>query len=299
MPAEMEKLYSKKSEAAQEIVELYDSYEVEISPLEELKNDDIVTVSVTVDEDYTYAFANGEKEFTVSGLKELEVLADEEIKKHIVVDFVGANERGFSRINNTFSNEFRSLRFTVENEANLKNGDKVALVLEDNSPLRNAGYRLDDDFNLTYEVKELREFPKTAKDIKNIKDIDRLLKEEMEKDFPTERSFDFESRYKFKEEKTLYRQFSAEDYNRDTNLENYGTYIKLYSVEEFNDKEALDNKDPRRVYTYARGYSNSYLDKDGKVNIAELKNFSERHDESYSLETVVQLYEGKGFDIVE
>lgn len=296
---EMDYLYVKKQDEADKINELYESYEITVEPSEGLANDDVVKVSVSVGDDYTYAFAESEKEVTVSGLEELDVLTEDEVKKHVVIDFIGANERGFARVNNTFNNEFSSVDFTVENDGQLKNGDKAKLIIGDDSTLFNLGYRLDDDFELTYEVDGLNNYPASTKDIKNIKDVNRLLEEEMNKNFPTKRNYDFETRYKVKEEATLYRQFNEDEYDQHSYIENNGSYIKLYTIEVYNDKEALDNKDAREIYVYARGYTNLYINADGNVNITELEDFSEKHDESYSLETVRQLYEGHGYEVVK
>lgn len=296
---EMDYLYVKKPEIAEEIEQLYDSYEVSFDPANDLENNDIVTVRVSVGEDYTYAFANGEKELTVSGLEELDVLTEEEVEKHIVVDFVGANERGFSRVNNTFNNEFSSVEFMIENDGNLSNGDQAKLMIGEDNTLREMGYRLETDFDVTFEVEGLAIYPKSVKDIKNLKDVERLLEEDMEKNYPKKRNYDFETRFKYKEEATLYRQFHEDDYDRHTDTGYYGTYIKLYTIERYNDKTALDEKDPSRVYVYARGFRNLHVDEEGNVNLAELDTFYENHDESYSLDTVKQLYEGHGYELIK
>ena len=40
------------------------------------------------------------------------------------------------------------------------------------------------------------------------------------------------------------------------------------------------------------------LDKDNKANVSELTEISDYKDDSYSLETVIQLYEGEGYSEV-
>src|SRR5690625_395291 len=292
-------IQEKKLEIEQEINNLFSSYTVNIDKTESLANGDKVTVEITIDEDSAFAFKNGEKEFTVEGLEEPKVLTEEEVKKHIVVDFIGANERGFARINNTFNDDLSNIYFDVENSGQLSNGEEAKLIVnEDEIPLINIGYKLDDDFNVTYEVKDLANYPQSVDEIKNLEDINRMIDEEMKKGFPKERTYDFESRFKIKEEVTLYRQFT-DDEPSDANITNYGAYIKLYTIQRFYDKKALENDDPSSVYIYARGYTNIHLDDDGKVNITEMDAFTNSHDESYSLETVQQTYEGYGYEVVE
>src|SRR5690625_529689 len=111
----MIELQDKKPEVATEINNLFESYSIELDKADELANGDQVTVKVTVDEESSFAFNGGEKEFTVDGLEEPEVLTEEEVQKHIVVDFIGANERGFARINNTFSGDLNNISFDIEN----------------------------------------------------------------------------------------------------------------------------------------------------------------------------------------
>lgn len=295
----MIELQDKKPEVATEINNLFESYSIELDKADELANGDQVTVKVTVDEESSFAFNGGEKQFTVDGLEEPEVLTEEEVQKHIVVDFIGANERGFARINNTFSGDLNNISFDIENSGQLSNGDEAKLIInEEETPLINFGYRLDDNFNVTYEVKDLAHYPKTVDEIKNLKDINRMINEEMEKNFPNKRSFDFETRFKVKEETTLYRQFT-DDEPQDADISRYGAYIKLYTIKRYFDKEAYDADDPSETYVYARGYTNIHLDENGKVNVTQMDDFTEYHDESYSLETVQQTYEGYGFEVVK
>lgn len=298
---EMIKLVEKKPEKAEEINALFTQYNVSIDQEEGLSNGDKVTVTITVDED-AKGVKGGEKEFTVEGLEEPELLTAKEVEKQVIVDFVGANERGSARIENTFSGDLSSLTFTVENNGELSNGDNVQLVVnEEEDPLIDYGYKLEDDFNVSFEVKGLQEFAKKAEDIANIDDVKRMITEEVTKDYPKDSDWGFTRVYDVKEEVALYRQFDEadEDDYYDTDLEDNGSFVVLFTITEYSDVDAKKDKDVNEEYVIMQGFRNLMLDEDKKVNVSKLISQQKTEDSSYSLDTVQQIYEGNGYEQVE
>ena len=299
--AEMIKLVEKKPEKAEEINALFSQYSVSIDKEDGLSNGDKVTVTVTVDED-AKGVKCGEKEFTVEGLEEPEVLTSEEVEKQVIVDFVGANERGEARIENTFGGDLSSVAFTVENSGTLSNGDNVQLIVNDEEdPLINYGYKLEEDFDVSFEVKGLQEFAQKAEDIANIADVKRMITEEVAKDYPKDSDWGFTRVYDVKEEVTLYRQFPEvdEDDYYGSNLEDNGSFVVLFTITEYSDKDAKKDKDVLEEYVIMQGFRNLMLDEDNKVNVSKIISQYQTEDSSYSLDTVQQIYEGNGYEEVE
>lgn len=248
---EMIKLVEKKPEKAAEINSLYNVYSVSIDSVENLANGDKVIVTVTVDED-AKGVKGGEKEFTVEGLEEPEILTMEEVKKHVIVDFVGANERGNARIQNTLPGDLSYIDFTVENDGALSNGDTAKLIIdEEYDSLIDYGYKLEEGFEVTYDVKDLQYFAKTADEIANLTDIKRMIGEEVNKRYQKESDWNFDYVYDVKEEVMLYRQFDDEDSYYDG--EGHGSFVVLYSITEYNNTAAKKGQKPQpNVYRNGR-----------------------------------------------
>lgn len=297
---EMIKLVEKKPEKAEEINALFSQYNVSIDKEENLSNGDKVKVTVTVDED-AKGVKGGEKEFTVEGLEEPEELTAEDVKKHIIVDFVGANERGSARIENTFNDDLAYIDFTVENNGELTNGDEAILTInEEETSLIENGFKLAEDFNVTYEVKGLHEFAAKAEDISNIQDVKRMITEEVNKAYPKESDWNFSTVYDVNEEVALYRQFNDEDedsYSSET--EQHGSFVVLYTIKEYDNMDSKKEKDVYDEYVVMQGYRNLELDDNGKVNVSKMIEISDTQDSSYSLDTVQQIYEGNGYEVAK
>lgn len=280
-----------------EIERAYDSYEISLDKDENLSNGDTVTVIIAVDEEKSKGLKGGEKEFTVEGLQEPEVITTEEVEKHIVIDFIGSSGRGRARVENTFNNELSSLEFEVENDGQLTNGDQVTLAIDEEfeRELLNEGYKLEDGFNPTYEVKGLNVFAEKAEDIKNLDDIKRMIEEEAKRDYNENPEWNFEAMYKLKEELFMYRQFDEENndsgWSGDESTD--GALVGVYSVEEYNNKE---DKELQDEFIYIVGFNNTRLDDNNEVNVSKMNKISDVKDNTYSLETVIQLYEGRGFE---
>lgn len=299
----LEKLYNKDNETYFTLMELDSKYNITIDKNKELSNGDKITLTVEVEEDAKDFLENGKKEFTVDGLESPEIIASTDVEKHIVTYFIGANGRGYIQTENTFNNELNELDFTVDNDGKLSNGDKVELkLIEEDGATRaiDLGYKLEDDFKVEIEVEGLVEFPEKAEDIKNLKDIKRMIKELAEEIFQD----GFGKTYEIKQEVLLYRQFDDEiepeqnllDDKVSIDLKTNGSLIALYSVKEYDEYSKEEEKFIAKV-----GYENLALEKNGKVNVAEMISVGGEYSnrETRSLETVQQIYEGNGYEVVK
>src|SRR5699024_5157394 len=289
-------LMEKKPKVYEEIINLFNSYDYEIDQSSDLSNGDVVTVTLTVSgEEAEKVLKGDEVECTDEGLEEPEELTKEELEKHIVVDFVGASGKGDARINNTFSDDLGYIDFSVENDGSLSNGDEAKLVVpeEEHASLLELGYKVDDDADVTYEVSGLTEYAETAEDIDNIKDMIRMMDEEMKENFKDSEYF---NAYDIKQEKFLYRQFPEEEESYYDGSTNNGSFMSLYTIVVYDNAEEKADKNPDHEYIYAKIYRDLAIDEDGKVNVAKIAKDYEDHDSSYSLDTVQQVYEGNGYN---
>lgn len=298
--SEMMTLYEKKPETAAEINELFSSYSVTIDKEDELSNGDTITVTITVDEDIK-TLKGGEKEFTVEGLEEPEIIKSEDVKKHIIVDFIGANERGQARIENTFNNELANVPFKIEDDGKLTNGKQAKLIVdEEDTLLIDYGYKLEDDFEVTYDIEGLTEFAKDVSDIKNYKDIKQMIDEEKNKNY-ADSDWDILPHFDVKEEVVLYRQFNNEDEDEGfytDYTETHGSLVVLYTVTTYRNKTDKQEKNVDQEFIAAIGYRNLALDDKGNVNVSKMINTFDEEDSSYSLNTIKQIYEGNGYEVV-
>lgn len=298
------KLYNKDEETYDVIQDLGSMYEVTIDKDEGLSNGDIVTLSVSVEAPAANLIESTEKEFTVEGLEEPEIITSEEVKKHVVPYFIGANGKGFVQIENTFKNELKQIDFTVENDGQLSNGDKVELIINEESdsitPI-DYGYKFEDNFKVEVEVEDLVAFAEKAEDIKNLKDIKQMIDERANEVFKD----DVLNKYKFEQELLLYRQFDDEIEPHTSlfgggmkiDVETNGSIVALYSVKQY---DAYDDK-LESEYIATVGYENLAIDEDGSVNVADMVDISSKYEreESKSLKTLQQIYEGNGYEVVK
>ena len=280
------------------------SYTIEIEPMENLSNGDEVQVTIVVDKDKTKKVKGGEKKFTVEGLELPEILTAEEVEKKLVLNFNGVNGRGVSQIDNVFDvSPLDYMDFEIENDGELKNGDQAKLLLDEDfeATLNEGGYILEEGFQPTFEVKGLAEVAEKATDVKNLDDVERFLLEELSNQYrDTDYSFGSNTVYDIKQEELMYRQFKkiAEDESVSSSVDDNGNLIGIFSVKKYRvssdeDKEEVDQ------FTVIFGFSRIILDEDNKANLSELSKISDRKEDNYSLESVIQLYEGEGYEKVK
>lgn len=289
------------AETAREAQNVLDAYTIEIEPQEGLSNGDQVKITVLVDENKTNKIKGGEEEFTVEGLDEPELLTTEDVEKNLVLNFNGVSGRGVSQIDNIFDESpLNNLTFEIENDGKLKNGDEAVVIVGDEAEaiLHSHGYMLDEDFQPTFTVKNLDEVAEQATDIKNLKDIERFLKEELNNVYKdTDYSFGSNTKYEIKQEQLMYRQFDKESDTIHYEEGNHGNLIGIFSVEEY--RINAEDKKLVQKFTAIYGFSDIILDEDGRANLSELKTINERKDDTYSLESVIQLSEGDGYEVVK
>lgn len=289
----------------EEITDMLDSYKIKLSKTDKLSNGDKVKVTITVNEEKTKKLKSSEKTVEVKGLEEPKKLTNKDVEKNLVVNFTGASGRGIAKIDNMFDSPLDSIKFEFENEGELKNGDKAKIILskEQKESLILDGYIPEKDFAPTFEVSGLEEVAEKASDIKNIEDIKRMIDEQVKrkyKDLSPDSSFGI--RYEITLNKMMYRQFDKEDSKDDTFYSSYsntgqnGNLIGIYTIKEYSGGTESKLKD---TLTAIIGYSNIILDKDKNANVADLTEINTTKDDTYSLESVLKLYEGYGYTTVE
>lgn len=268
----------------------------------DLSNGDSVTLTLDIDSSKVKNLAGGDKEFVVEGLDEAKKLTTEELEKHLVVNFNGVSGLGSATIDNTLPGELGYLGFTLVDDGKFKNGDLAKIEITDDleNRLADNGYLLDDDFDPSFEVKGLDEVAEKATDIANLDDIKRMIDEEVNrsyKDWNPEASYG--SRYEIKEEGLFYRQFVRDSNDSQFSFNsatNNGNLVKILSVKRY--YGGTENK-LNTEFTAIIGFSDLFLDEENKVNVADLITIKDTKDSTYSVESVVQLYEGYGYNRVE
>src|SRR5699024_11214359 len=268
---------------------------------ENLSNGDEIELTVKVIDGEGY-INGGKKTFTVENLEEPQILTSEEVEKFVVVEFLGASGKGFANIDNLFKDELANLVFEIENDGELSNDDKVELKVaeEENDgtkKLIELGYKLEDNFKVEKEVKNLPEYASSAKDIKNYKDIERMLDERAKEAFD-------DSNQSFTKGLTFYRQFNDEAVLEESlsgevfvEVEKHGELITLYEVTEYiwPDDKTKDNMRGKKFK--ALGYSNLQVDKDKKVDVSEMEEIGGKYtSESFekSEDSLKQIFEADG-----
>lgn len=287
----------------EEIDKMSEAIEVKIDKTENLSNGDKVEITAEVDGDKTKKIKSGKKTIEVKNLDEPKWLTNEEVEKKLVVNFNGVSGRGEVQIDNILASPLDQIEFTVENDGKLKNGDKVNVVLskDEEGQLLQEGYLVDQDFAPTFEVKGLSIVAEEATDISNLEDIKRMIDEKVKRDY---QDFDpdksWGSKYEIKEEKMLYRQFENESSNSDEafswDSSNNGNLIKIFSVKEFTGGPEVELNDS---FTSIIGYSDIILNEEGEANLAEMKEIEDEKDDTYSLESVIKMYEAYGYTEVK
>lgn len=289
---------------AKEIESVLSAYDVKVKPESDLANGDEVTVVVSVDEEKTDKITGGEKKFTVKDLEEPKKVTTKDVEEKLVVNFNGVSGRGVAQIDNIFDESPMSdITFEIENDGELKNEDQATVIVGSDfeDVLQSNGYILEEDFNPTFEVTGLDVVAEKAEDIKNLEDIERFLDEELNDDYEnTDYEYGMNYRYEIEQESLMYRQFektSDQDASISNMENNNGNLVGLFSIKHYsisNDEETLQDE-----FKLIYGFAGIILDEDNKANLAELINISERKEDSYSIDSIIQLYEGEGYEKVK
>jgi hypothetical protein len=286
----------------EEMDSIYSSYKIKLDKTDKLSNGDKVKVTVTVDSDKTKKIKSGDKTFEVTGLEEPKKLTSADVEKNLVLNFTGVSGKGTAKIDNIFDEPLSYVDIEIEDDGELKNGDKAKVILskEAENELFDKGYVLDKKFSPEFEVKGLEVVAEKATDIANLDDIKRMIDEEAKrsyKDSYADESWGY--RYEIKQEKLMYRQFvSSKDKNKDSwswgndGSSSNGNLIGIYTIKRYSGgtESKLD-----KTETAIIGYSNIVLDSENKANVADIEEIISTKDDTYSLESVLKLYEGYGY----
>ncbi|EOI6050993.1 hypothetical protein ACMUWL_002592 [Enterococcus faecalis] len=290
----------------EEISNMDNAYTIKLDKEDNLKNGDKVKVTVTVDKEKTKKIKSGEKTVEVKGLEEPKKLTNSDVEKHLVVNFNGVSGRGQAKIDNTFDSPLDTVKFTIENDGKLKNGDKAKVLLskESENQLIQSGYLPDENFEPTFEVKGLDSVAEKATEIANIVDIKRMIDEGINRKYKSSETnkYEWDYRYEITEEKLMYRQFKKETkesqdsfYWGATGSDN-GNLIKIFTVKKYSGGAEGKLKETQTVIY---GYTDIMLNDKKEANVAELTEISETKDDTYSLDSVIKLYEGYGYSEVK
>lgn len=147
--------------------QLKESIEIEVTPNENLKNGDKVTVKITYDNDLAkkagIRFSAKEQEFTVEGLKEVTMIDPFE---HLEVIYSGTAPNGSAKVTYTGGDGvLSSSKFKISQSSKLSNGDKITVTvsMSEDSALA-KGYAFTQT-SKEYTVSGLKEYVSKCADI--------------------------------------------------------------------------------------------------------------------------------------
>lgn len=274
---------------------LLESLSIKADKSKNLSNGDKISVTVNVKDEKNSKLKGGKKEFVVENLEKPNELSDEEIEKNVVVNFNGSSGNGTVKIDTTFKEPLTDLSFVAEKDGEISNDDVVELSLDDESKdnMIIKGYILSGSGKIKVKASGLEEIASNAKDISNYNDVSQFIAEGINRKYK-------EGWYKYevKLEKMMYRQF-----NNDTDSDSSwystsstdGTLVGVYTVKEYNSSGDKLNK----TFTSIYGYTNLILDDEKKVNLADIKEYEKTYDDTYSLDSVIKLMQGYGYEEVK
>ena len=153
--SEVQKLKDRNELA--ELESIISSLQVDVSPSENLKNDEEVEVKLTYNEEnrLDIAFELNEPTVKVQNLEPIITLSKEDIFEAIEIQYEGVSPFLQARIVENSSSEMLSL-FTYsisESDQFFKIDDEVEVIAEPKSDLLQSGYKADEgDFSLTVNV---------------------------------------------------------------------------------------------------------------------------------------------------
>lgn len=176
----------KKLEKAEKI---YDSVELDTYNDSNLSNGDKTTVKLSVkkgiSDDYKLKVKEFKKSFKAKGLKKPKTVTTKDIFSNIETKFTGLNNSGklnlITKNDESDGYDISSYNFTVPNNGNLKNGDKINLELPKEliSNIQDSGSKTFKG-SKTYQV-EVKDLP-DVNDIDNINDIIDKTKTQIKED---------------------------------------------------------------------------------------------------------------------
>ncbi|WP_053071863.1 hypothetical protein [Ornithinibacillus contaminans] len=292
-----ENVFDLDPETLNEIDDMLSSYSVELDNDTDLSNGDDVIVKLKVNDDKTKKLkTKDELKVTVSGLEEPEKLSDEEIEKNVVVNFNGVSGKGTLKIDSTFSDDLSGLSFESTQDGEIKNGDTVVVGLTETArdSLASLGYVLTGEGKAEFKATGLDVVAEKPSDIVNLEDIERLISEGINREYQ-DSSYGF-YKYEIIKGNTYYRQFERDEDSSSFwgSSPSNGTLVNVYTIKKYGSKGELED-----TFTAIYGYTDIILDGDNKANVADINDYSDTYDNTYSLESVEKLLEGYGYQLVE
>lgn len=289
-------------ETLEEISAAEQAIDIKLDKTENLSNGDKVKVNVVVDEDKTDKIKGGEKEFEVTGLEEPKKLTDAELEKN--TSFVAEGYSGQATGHLTYNPNdedlpqvhFEEVDSKGDEAKTFKNSDTVQYKVTNIDDLADAGYILEGKGIVEKKVEGLKVVPEKVEEIKNLKEIKRVIKENNNREFEDEFNIFDENEvvksYDVEEKQMYYRQFKPANNNdySSINSAERGSFVGIYQVKEYDEDKKLVAEN-----LYIRGLSNIVLDENENVNITQLEEISKDYDSSYSLQTVKSTLEGLGY----
>ncbi|MCK0473229.1 hypothetical protein [Halalkalibacter sp. APA_J-10(15)] len=279
-----------------EIDNMLTAYSIELVHVNDLSNGDEVVVKLMVDENKTKKLTTkDELKVTVSGLDEPKQLSDEEIEKNVVVNFNGVSGKGSLMIDTTFIDDLSKLTFESSQDGEIKNGDTVVVGLTEDAKdsLPSLGYVLTGEGAVQFQASGLEEVAESPSDIANLEDIERLISEGINREYQ-DSPWGF-YKYEIIKESTYYRQFKRDEDSNSIwgNSPSNGTLVSVYTIKSYGSDEKLE-----RTFTAIYGFTDIILDENNKANVAEINEYSDSYDDTYSLESVEKLLEGYGYQLI-
>lgn len=149
--------YEKFSEWMNEYLIYDEGINVSCAPKDGLSNGDTITVKVTLSETAAKKVTGGEKEFTVSGLPEIETV---DIFKDISLRYEGiVGEYTMVHLDKLSDSEIlRDCSFSIEPQANFKNGDVVTVTITNADALAEKHLCVPTEISKTFTVSGLDEY---------------------------------------------------------------------------------------------------------------------------------------------
>ena len=166
----------------EELEQIMDSMEVEWSQTFDLTNGQIITVTITIDEEISRRVRGGEKEFTVSGLTNLMVITEAELAGMITVGFTGVDGRGVAYMEHHSTNHpiLQLHHFMFVENGELSNGESVLIQVDSHilQTLHQNGYRLESD-TFGIPVEGLQKLAQSFSDFSEPDELFRYLDENL------------------------------------------------------------------------------------------------------------------------
>lgn len=282
------------------------AYSIDFDSSKQLSNGDKIKVTVNVNQDQTKKIRGGTKTFEVEGLDEPTELTGADLEKYLIVNFNGASGRGEAKIDNIFDNDLKNIIFEIQNNGNLKNGDHATIEVTDVlvNQLAEIGYIPEENLEPFFEVKELDNITSSANEIANLVDVERMIDEGIHRRYASspDNSWSWNHQYEITEHMKMYRQFKSDNDDElkyswwGSSGSGNGNLVKIFSVKQY---EGGENGKLLKTQTVAFGFTDIILDSENKANVANIIEIHDVKDETYSLDSVIKLYEGYGYLEVE